>query len=619
MILREYFVNTDFPPPHDMRDSDPLIEPTVRPPKKGRPRGLNLDATGHLLADALDASRDYTSAPPLAKSHHITIQKSTLTDPIHMETDIEASAECPTEKLTVTEDRTGPLASTTETATTVPQPTQGRKLRPPLNLSLSMPPPADQTETTTARKKPSPLQLSIGSEKTTASDGGFSVSHLRLSLDDADSTSYKSDATEDDASSCSAIPISTVEKTTVFNEQERLEALASHYFEKTTDEPFSEAPAITLPAVSTEGHRDLGRVSAYEVALVTTLARHIITTGALATLKDNQRLQVDDEFGTTHTFNVLRTGDGQTTLISPFLLGQGCFKEVPFAMSINPSSKEITPEAFAISPIKKMALYSRLKMRAGAIAEKLGADEVLQRMLQFRDSPYVAAPHFVVVNPGHQNYGGLLFPIMDKGSYEHIFRVLREELEQRPAQTNATILQLLHNSAAGVCDIHARKLVHGDIKPANLMGQTQPHGGIRGCVCDIDGLSSSKDFTNLMRTNKYLSPQAHGTMEESSYDWCKDDVWSLGMSYFEILTGKEFFSTVCHDTPEISLLLREDEEIEGFQDQIQEALENHLPISLTNRAEISLLIQSMLSFRGSTRPTMDTIRDQLLGLAATAA
>ncbi|KAK0464358.1 kinase-like domain-containing protein [Desarmillaria tabescens] len=94
---------------------------------------------------------------------------------------------------------------------------------------------------------------------------------------------------------------------------------------------------------------------------------------------------------------------------------------------------------------------------------------------------------------------------------------------------------------SGVDFLHKRGVVHNDIKPANILIS---HKNIPVLVdfgfAEKYGLDSETAFHSKVSygTPEYLSPER---AREIPHDCRKSDVWSLGVTFFEILTGRTPF------------------------------------------------------------------------------
>ncbi|KDQ20831.1 hypothetical protein BOTBODRAFT_101107 [Botryobasidium botryosum FD-172 SS1] len=94
---------------------------------------------------------------------------------------------------------------------------------------------------------------------------------------------------------------------------------------------------------------------------------------------------------------------------------------------------------------------------------------------------------------------------------------------------------------SGVAFLHARGVVHNDIKPANiLLSETETPVLVDFGFAEKYDSSAQSAFQSSLAygTPEYLSPErARGHL----HDTRKSDVWSLGITFFEILTGRTPF------------------------------------------------------------------------------
>lgn len=400
------------------------------------------------------------------------------------------------------------------------------------------------------------------------------------------------------------------------DEQAKLETVTSHFF-KPSESVHGEVVLGDIGPVLDEEGENIGKASAHEVALTRQVAAKIFEEGVFPRLKDNQEVSVKDG-EKAHTFTVIQTGDRVFSLVSPFILGSGANKDVYLSIGLREEGK--LEEAFAFSEDQRMKLYSRADISSLVPGGGTGADEVIRRMLLFTGSENIAAPHYVVVNQTHEKYGGLLFPLLTGGNYGAFFDDLRDKMSVGPRASRLS-LELLTDSAQGLAEIHSKGLVHGDVKKENLMvDQRSTADGKRftGKVCDLDGLFPKDSSTPIMRTQMYCSPQAMGFAVTEGYDYTKDDVWSLGMTFAEVLTGKPLYKDLGIENIPLTIGMGAAEaDYRGrFQEKLAKYLGESLPDNFAYKEDFSRLICRMMDMSGETRPLMQEVVAELRSMAA---
>ena len=111
-----------------------------------------------------------------------------------------------------------------------------------------------------------------------------------------------------------------------------------------------------------------------------------------------------------------------------------------------------------------------------------------------------------------------------------------------PTLPLASNLRLMATLADGVHAAHRQGLIHRDLKPANLMVEPDEAGGWRPYVMDF-GLARDEMSGSLTEAGMLLGSPSYMAPEQVSGGWtdARTDVYGLGASLFEILTGRPPF------------------------------------------------------------------------------
>jgi len=132
-------------------------------------------------------------------------------------------------------------------------------------------------------------------------------------------------------------------------------------------------------------------------------------------------------------------------------------------------------------------------------------------------------------------------------------------------------LDILKQLTRGLSQAHRRAIIHRDIKPANIMVTTE--GVIKILDFGLAKLSGISDLTKgwqIMGTASYMSPeQAQGEDVDQ-----RSDLWSVGMVFYQMLTGRLPFKGDHADVYIHSLLHEQPIPPSVFRDDIPEEAED---------------------------------------------
>jgi serine/threonine protein kinase len=165
-----------------------------------------------------------------------------------------------------------------------------------------------------------------------------------------------------------------------------------------------------------------------------------------------------------------------------------------------------------------------------------GDDEALRQELLLARSvshPNVCRVHDLAASP----YGPILV-------MEHITgQTLHSHIRRKKAQGGYTadeFRRIAHDVASGVAAIHQQGLVHGDLKPGNVMVTTNQDGGFGKAIVLDFGFAKERARASARRpgappdggTPNYMSPERIRSGGASP----EDDVYALGLTLLEMWT-----------------------------------------------------------------------------------
>ncbi|MBQ7210725.1 MAG: protein kinase [Paludibacteraceae bacterium] len=146
--------------------------------------------------------------------------------------------------------------------------------------------------------------------------------------------------------------------------------------------------------------------------------------------------------------------------------------------------------------------------------------------------------HTNLIKPQHvdawQNMPYLIMSFCKQGSCTSKTGKMEEE----------QIWRLIHDVAAGLAYLHAQDIIHQDIKPDNILIDNDGHYVITDFGISVQTRSTlrkSMNIANASGTTAYMAPErfsAEPTPVKAS------DIWSLGATVYELLTGKAPFGEI---------------------------------------------------------------------------
>jgi len=191
--------------------------------------------------------------------------------------------------------------------------------------------------------------------------------------------------------------------------------------------------------------------------------------------------------------------------------------------------------------------------------------------------------------------------------------------DEQPAWTPqyfANVAYVVGQVATGLAYLHKRNMAHLDIKPANII-ITNPTNPKEGRVVTTDFTHARKIFgpqLHLQGSRLYDAPEE---CREPPRRGTKTDIWALGVTFYQALTGKYPFETSIHDRnwQELPDDERERQEQELVRNILQPVDSPHMHVSSIPRT-LEEVCLTMLSKTDSNRPRAQNIARTLLRFAS---
>lgn len=197
--------------------------------------------------------------------------------------------------------------------------------------------------------------------------------------------------------------------------------------------------------------------------------------------------------------------------------------------------------------------------------------------------------------------------IFERGEYhEKLFIVmeyvegetLAERIERVGSIPLADCRDIMKQITAALVFIHRANIIHRDLKPDNIMITGKEGAADKIKLLDF-GLSKMKFQSRitmtgmLVGTANYMAPEQISDLESSP----ASDIFSLGLIFYEMLTGRTAFSG--------ESLTRIEKEILGTMPAAPEALRPDIP------GELNELIMEMLAKSPEQRPSAESVSERL--------
>ncbi len=202
-----------------------------------------------------------------------------------------------------------------------------------------------------------------------------------------------------------------------------------------------------------------------------------------------------------------------------------------------------------------------------------------------------------------QTADGQMFIVMDLYEGE----TLKKKIERGPLPIDEAI-NIVSQIARGLARAHEAGIIHRDIKPANIIVTT--HDEVK--IVDF-GLAKLSGRTLLTKSGMTLGTAAYMSPEQARGEHVdfRSDIWSLGVVFYEMLTGKRPFASEYEQALVYSILNEEPKPIRHLRPDVPEAIEKicrrAVAKDVKDRYQTATeLITDLESYRTGTRLSQKT-------------
>ncbi|KAK3149547.1 hypothetical protein QOZ80_3AG0218910 [Eleusine coracana subsp. coracana] len=153
-------------------------------------------------------------------------------------------------------------------------------------------------------------------------------------------------------------------------------------------------------------------------------------------------------------------------------------------------------------------------------------------------SPFIIRCHAVLPLASTPGDAALLLELADGGSLDS---ALRRRLGSAAAFPEPAVAEVAAQALAGLAHLHARRVAHLDVKPANLLLATAKGTEVKLADFGVARVLGDLCASHAAGTAAYMSPERFDPEARGGggfFDPCAADVWGLGVTVLELLVGR---------------------------------------------------------------------------------
>ena len=247
------------------------------------------------------------------------------------------------------------------------------------------------------------------------------------------------------------------------------------------------------------------------------------------------------------------------------VIGKGLWSTVHWAQPISRSpglvKSPLTPPPTPERPTGPPCSLFAVKLPARPDSNEVFTHEakMLTHLQQSRCSHHYLVPFHGL----DTRYSSLVFEGVLGGSLEHLVARLKVMTElARHLELRGLFPKLAMDLVSGLNFIHASRVVHADVKPANILLDIseEPAGSrptLRARYIDFSAsfIQGADHLPNSVGTWDYMAPEQMRSQKDWNTPTFASDVWSVGVMLLYILAGGSPYAAAC--APNNLFMLRE--------------------------------------------------------------